>query len=47
MAAGAGKHEKVPDEMGVTHPFVDEKQNASGVGNAAGEQSEQRAGRQV
>jgi len=25
MAAGAGEHEKVPGEMGVTHPFVHEK----------------------
>jgi hypothetical protein len=25
MAAGAGEHEQMPDEMGVTHVFVDEK----------------------
>ena len=25
MAAGAREYEQMPDEMGVTHPFVDEK----------------------
>ena len=47
MAAGAGEHEKVPDEMGVADPFVDEKQYACGVGDAAGYEPEQRARWQV